>query len=66
MGKNKELRARIQGEIRVINLHLDWIKAELAKPNPDYQDIRKWEKDIARHQRILAKLTGKLPGRRKP
>ena len=62
MGKNKDLRKRIAGEKVVIAKHRAWIDAELAKPYPDRRGIAKWEKDIARHERILVKLQAKLPG----
>jgi DNA repair ATPase RecN len=65
MGKNKKLRKDIHGEIRVINAHLEKIAEELEKPQPNYESIAKWGKDIDVHQRRLAKLTAKLPGRRR-
>lgn len=64
MGRNKDLRKRIQGEIKLIQLHLDKIAAEKEKPYPDKRDIKKWEKDIARHLRLLEKFRNKLPGRK--
>jgi hypothetical protein len=64
MGRNKKLRKDIRGEIRVINKHLAWIEEELKKPYPDRRAILKWEQDIERHQRKLAQLTSRLPGRK--
>lgn len=48
----------------MINEHLDKIAEELNKPYPDRYAIEKWEKDVAVHQRRLAELIAKLPGRR--
>ncbi len=51
MGKNKQLRKRIDGQLRVIAKHEKKIEAELRKPTPDTGRIRKWkgEIDIARY-----------------
>jgi Tfp pilus assembly protein PilN len=65
MGRNKDLRKHIQGEIKQIHLHLDKIAAEKEKPYPDRRGIEKWEQDIARHLRTLEKLRNRLPGRKK-
>ena len=65
MGKNKHIRNLIQGELNVIQEHLDKIRTELNTPYPDQQLLSKWEKDIARHQRILTTLRTKLPGGKK-
>lgn len=65
MGKNKHNRTKIQSEKDVIALHEKWIADELAKTAPDWRGIEKWHKDIARHERIKAKLEAKLPGKRK-
>lgn len=63
-GNEQASPKKVQGELRVINLHLDKIASELAKPNPNLMDIVKWEQDIVRHQRISSKLMSMLPGRR--
>jgi hypothetical protein len=65
VGRNKKLRKQIQGEVGAINEHLDKIAMELLKANPSRLDIQKWELDIARHQRLLARLSARLPGRRR-
>ena len=50
MGKNKQLRKRIAGQLRVISTHEKKIESELRKLSPDMGFIRKWrgEIDIAR------------------
>lgn len=64
MGKNKHIRRLIRGEDKVITEHEKYIADELIKPYSSRQDIAKWRKDIARHERIKAKLLAKLPGRK--
>jgi hypothetical protein len=39
---NKKLRKQIQGELDVINEHLDKIAEELKKPRRDRYAIEKW------------------------
>ena len=63
MGKNKTLRKRIDGELRVIAEHHQKIQAEFGKPYPD-KYLAKWEGDIDIHLRILAELRAALPGGR--
>jgi hypothetical protein len=46
MGKNKQLRKRIAGQLRVIAAHQEKIEAELRKPAPYLGYIRKWEREI--------------------
>jgi hypothetical protein len=65
VGRNKDLRKRIQAEINVINEHLQKIAEEKEKSYPDKRGIEAWEKDIARHLRLLRRLRAKLPGRKK-
>ena len=65
MSRNKTLRKQIQGELDVINEHLQKIAEEKDKPLPDKRGLETWEKDIFRHMRILEKLRAKLPGRRR-
>jgi hypothetical protein len=65
MTTNKDTRKKINGERRVIAEHRAKIDEELRKPIPDWQGIEKWRKDIARHERILARLEKKLPPSRR-
>ena len=64
MGRNKVLRKKISGELRVISEHYQKIQEEYEKSYPDQQLIAKWERDIEIHLRILAKLREALPGGR--
>ncbi len=63
MGRNKSLRKRIEGEERVIREHQEKIDLELSLAFPNQHLIKKWQKDIERHERIRAKLISKLPGK---
>ena len=62
MGKNKQLRKRITGQLRTIAEHQAKIKRELTKPNPNFPRIRKWEKDIDIARRAVRKLEQRLEG----
>ncbi len=64
MSRNKTLRKQIQGELDVINEHLQRIAVEKDKPYPDKRGIETWQRDISSHMRILEKLRAKLPGRK--
>jgi pyruvate-formate lyase-activating enzyme len=61
MGENKK-RKKIRGHHRVIEKHQEKITYELRQFHPDGRDIEKWEDDIRRHQREIAKLEQRLPG----
>lgn len=56
MGKNKQLRKRIAGQLRVIRAHQEKIDAELRKPSPDLGYIRKWEREIDIARKNVRKL----------
>lgn len=56
MGKNKQLRKRIAGQLRVIAAHQEKIEAELRKPTPDLGYIRKWEREIDIARKNVRKL----------
>jgi predicted nucleic acid-binding Zn-ribbon protein len=62
MGKNKDVRKRIAGQLRTISRHQKKIQDELGKPAPDSGYIRKWEReiDIARKRvRMLEERLGR-------
>jgi len=46
MGKNKQTRKRIAGQMTTIAKHQRKIQEELGKPTPDVGYIRKWETEI--------------------
>jgi len=60
MGRNKQLRKRIAGQLRVIARHREKIESELHRPAPDLGYITKWrhEIDIARNN--VRKLSEQL------
>jgi len=60
MGKNKQLRKRIRGQFRVVEVHHEKIARELEKQLPDMRLIRKWNKDIDRAQKLMRMLEEKL------
>jgi len=60
MGKNKQLRARIVGQLRTIGKHQAKIENELRKPTPNMVAIRKWEKDIDIARKRMRELEERL------
>jgi hypothetical protein len=60
MGKSKQLRKRIAGQLRVIAMHQHKIEAELRKPTPDSGYIRKWEREIDIARGAVRKLEEQL------
>ena len=63
MGDNKRIRKQIAGHQKNIEQHLDKIRRELQKAQPDKELINKWQnKDIAKALREIEKLERKLPG----
>lgn len=60
MGRNKQLRKRIAGQLRVIALHQEKIEAELRKRTPDSGYIRKWEREIDIARKTVRKLEEQL------
>ncbi len=62
--KNKQAEKRANGEIAVINQHLDWLAGggKGSTPGPDDRD--KWKKDIARHLKELRKRIDQITGDR--
>jgi len=60
MGKNRQLRKRIAGQMRVIVQHEKKIEAELRKPAPDLGYIRKWKREIDTAGNNVRKLEEEL------
>ena len=60
MGKNKQIRKRIAGQLRVIRDHEEKIAEELLKATLDIRVIRKWERDIDKAQKQMRELEEKL------
>jgi len=60
MGRNKQLRKRIAGQLRVIAAHQRKIEAELREPTPDRGYIRKWEWEIDIARENVRKLNEQL------
>ncbi len=60
MGKNKQFRKRIAGQLRVITAHQVKIEAELLKPTPESGCIRKWEREIDIARKTMRKLEEQL------
>ncbi len=46
MGRSKQLRKRMAGQLRVISAHEKKIETEVRKPSPDMGYIRKWRREI--------------------
>lgn len=60
MGKNRQLRKRIAGQLRTIAKHQAKIEQEYGKAAPNIVLIRKWEKDIDIARRAVRQLEDRL------
>jgi hypothetical protein len=60
MGRNKQLRKRIAGQLRVIASHQEKIEAELQRPTPDSGYIMKWQREIDIARKNVRKLSEQL------
>lgn len=60
MGKNKQLRKRMAGQLRVISTHEKKIESEFRKPAPDLGRIRKREREIDTARNNMRKLAEQL------
>jgi hypothetical protein len=60
MGKNKQLRKRMAGQLRVISTHEKKIESEARKPLPDMGYIRKWKREIDAARNNMRKLAEQL------
>jgi hypothetical protein len=60
MGRNKQLRKRIAGQLRVIATHQEKIEAELGQPTPDWGYLTKWQREIDIARKNVRKLSEQL------
>jgi uncharacterized coiled-coil protein SlyX len=60
MGRNKQLRKRIAGQLRVIAAHQEKIEAELSQATPDSGYITKWQREIDIARKNVRKLSEQL------
>jgi hypothetical protein len=60
MGRNKQLRKRIAGQLRVVATHQEKIEAELHLPTPDWGYIMKWQREIDIARKNVRKLSEQL------
>ena len=60
MGKKKQLRKRIAGQLKTIAKDQAKIEQEYGKPTPNIVLIRKWEKDIDIARRAVRQLEDRL------
>jgi len=60
MGKNKHTRTLIAGQLRTIMRHQRKIEEEIAKPSPNLDHIRGWEREIDNARRMVRKLEERL------
>ncbi len=65
MGENKHLRKKIEGFTQQVVKHEQKIADELAKIQPNFERIAKWEKDLGVFRGEIAKVAKKLPGGKK-
>jgi len=60
MGRNKQTRKGIVGQLRTIQRHQEKIEAELRKPLPDAGRLRTWQKEIDIARARVRKLEKRL------
>ncbi len=60
MGRNKDLRKKIAGYQRVIELHEERIRRQRSKDNPDEDLIAGWLDEIAGHKKAIEHLSRRL------
>jgi hypothetical protein len=60
MGRNKDLRKKIAGHHRVIELHEEKIRRQRNKDNPDEDLIAGWLEEIAGHKKAIEQLSRRL------
>jgi hypothetical protein len=60
MGRNKQLRKRIAGQLRVVAAHQEKIEAELSQATPDSRYITKWQREIDIARKNVRKLSEQL------
>jgi len=60
MGRNQDLRKKIAGCRRVIEVHQKKISGELLKQDPSDTLIDRWQREIETQERRAALLTRRL------
>ena len=60
MGRNKDLRKKIAGRQRVIELHEEKIRQQRSKDHPDEDLIAGWRDEIAGHKKAIEQLSRRL------
>jgi hypothetical protein len=60
MGRNKDLRKKITGYQRVIELHEEKIHQQRTKDRPDEELIAGWQDEIVRHKKAIEHLNRRL------
>ena len=60
MGRNKELRKKIAGLDRSIQIHQQKVDEERAKPVSDETDIEHWQSEIETFRKRKERLTRRL------
>jgi hypothetical protein len=60
MGKNKDTRTLIAGQLRTIARHQRKTEEEIAKPLPNVNHIRSWEREIDTARKKVRKLEERL------
>lgn len=60
MGKKKSYRKQLEGQRTALEAHLAKIAEERAKPRPDEDLIRVWEKTIENIKHQITKLERRL------
>jgi len=60
MGRNKEIRKKIDGHRRMLREHRAKVEEEGKRPNPDYHLIANWERRIRIVEMEILRLEEKL------
>jgi hypothetical protein len=60
VGRNKEIRKKVEGHRRMVLDHQVKVRQELKKPDPDYGLIANWEKRIHIVEMEIIRLESKL------
>jgi hypothetical protein len=60
MGRNKDLRKKIAGHRRVIELHEEKIRQQRSKEHPDEDLVAGWLDEIAKHKKAIEHLGRRL------
>ena len=60
MGRNKEIRKKIDGHPRMVREHGAKVEEEQKKPNPDFDLIANWERRIRIVEMEILRLEERL------